>query len=116
MGLAGLTILLVEDHGFQRRLGLRLLGDLGLKHLHEAADGFQALDLLRNTLLAPPGTGLLEKHSLQAFEDALLLYSEALTSDVVIGLTVVLGGVILVVSGESLRSRSTKPVPETEVT
>lgn len=46
----------------------------------------------------------------------LLLYSEALTSDVVIGLTVVLGGVILVVSGESLRSRSTKPVPETEVT
>ena len=28
---------------------------------------------LRNTLLAPPGTGLLEKHSLQAFEDALLL-------------------------------------------
>ena len=46
----------------------------------------------------------------------LLLYSEALTSDVVVGLTVVLGGVILVVSGESLRSRSTKPVPETEVT
>ena len=46
----------------------------------------------------------------------LLLYSEALTSDVVFGLTVVLGGVILVVSGESLRSRSTTPVPETEVT
>ncbi|MFZ4510660.1 MAG: EamA family transporter [Candidatus Nanopelagicales bacterium] len=46
----------------------------------------------------------------------LLLYSEVLTSDVVIGLTVVLGGVILVVSGESLRSRSTRPVPETEVT
>jgi drug/metabolite transporter (DMT)-like permease len=46
----------------------------------------------------------------------LLLYNEVLTSDVVIGLTVVLGGVILVVTGESLRSRSTKPVPETEVT
>jgi len=46
----------------------------------------------------------------------LLLYSEVLTSDVVIGLTVVLGGVILVVSGESRRSRSTRPVPETEVT
>jgi drug/metabolite transporter (DMT)-like permease len=46
----------------------------------------------------------------------LLLYSEVLTSDVVIGLTVVLGGVILVVSGESMRSRSTRPVPETEVT
>lgn len=41
--------------------------------------GDQALDLLRNTLLAPPGTGLLEKHSLQAFEDALLLYSVAQT-------------------------------------
>ena len=46
----------------------------------------------------------------------LFLYSEVLTSDVVIGLTVVLGGVILVVSGESRRSRSTQPVPETEVT
>lgn len=46
----------------------------------------------------------------------LVLYAEVLTSDVVIGLTVVLGGVILVVSGESMRSRSTKPVPETEVT
>jgi drug/metabolite transporter (DMT)-like permease len=46
----------------------------------------------------------------------LLLYSEVLTSDVVIGLTVVLGGVILVVSGESRRSRSTSAVPETEVT
>ena len=46
----------------------------------------------------------------------LFLYSEVLTSDVVIGLTVVLGGVILVVSGESRRSRSPQPVPETEVT
>ena len=45
-----------------------------------------------------------------------LLYAEVVTSDVVIGLTVVLGGVILVVSGESLRSRTTTPVPETEVT
>ena len=46
----------------------------------------------------------------------LLLYNEVLTSDVVIGLTVVLGGVILVVSGESLRKRTAEPVPETEVT
>jgi drug/metabolite transporter (DMT)-like permease len=46
----------------------------------------------------------------------LLLYSEAITSDVVIGLTVVLGGVILVVSGESLRKRVPDPVPEAEVT
>ena len=47
MSLADLRVLLVEDHGFQRRLGLRLLADLGLTHLLEAGDGFQALDLLR---------------------------------------------------------------------
>jgi len=43
MNLADLHVMLVEDHGFQRRLGLRLLADLGVVHLHEAADGFQAL-------------------------------------------------------------------------
>ena len=59
MGLAGLTILLVEDHGFQRRLGLRLLADLGLTRLHEAADGFQALDLLR-ALPEPPDVVLVD--------------------------------------------------------
>ncbi|WP_374602744.1 EAL domain-containing protein [Arenimonas sp.] len=53
MSLVDLRVLLVEDHGFQRRLGLRLLGDLGLRHLHEAADGFQALDLLRSLPEAP---------------------------------------------------------------
>ena len=45
-----------------------------------------------------------------------LLYSEAITSDVVIGLTVVLGGVILVVTGESVRSKRASQIPETEVT
>jgi EAL domain-containing protein (putative c-di-GMP-specific phosphodiesterase class I)/FixJ family two-component response regulator len=59
MSLAGLSILLVEDHGFQRRLGLRLLADLGLTHLHEAADGFQALDLLR-ALPEPPDVVLVD--------------------------------------------------------
>jgi EAL domain-containing protein (putative c-di-GMP-specific phosphodiesterase class I) len=59
MSLAGLSILLVEDHGFQRRLGLRLLGDLGLTQLHEAADGFQALDLLR-ALPEPPDVVLVD--------------------------------------------------------
>ena len=39
----------------------------------------QVLGLLRNTLMSAPGTGLLETHSLQAFEDALLLYSVAHT-------------------------------------
>ena len=59
MSLAGLSVLLVEDHGFQRRLGLKLLADLGLTHLHEAADGFQALDLLR-ALPAPPDVVLVD--------------------------------------------------------
>ncbi len=59
MGLAGMTVLLVEDHGFQRRLGLRLLADLGLTRLHEACDGFQALDLLR-AMPAPPDVVLVD--------------------------------------------------------
>ena len=42
----------------------------------------------------------------------LLLYSEAITSDVVVGLTVVLGGVVLVVTGEGLRSRRERVVPD----
>ena len=45
-----------------------------------------------------------------------LLYAEVITSDVVIGLTVVLGGVVLVVTGESVRSKRASQVPETEVT
>lgn len=45
-----------------------------------------------------------------------LLYAEVITSDVVIGLTVVLGGVILVVTGESVRAKRASQVPETEVT
>jgi drug/metabolite transporter (DMT)-like permease len=45
-----------------------------------------------------------------------LLYAEVITSDVVIGLTVVLSGVILVVTGESVRSKRASQIPETEVT
>lgn len=47
MSLHELRVMLVEDQAFQRRLGLRLLEDLGVTHLVEAADGFQALDILR---------------------------------------------------------------------
>lgn len=46
----------------------------------------------------------------------LLLYAEAITADVIVGLTVVLGGVIMVVSGEAVRGRKARPVPEAEVT
>ncbi len=47
MSLSDLHVMLVEDHGFQRRLGLTLLADLGLTHLHDAAGGDDALRLLR---------------------------------------------------------------------
>lgn len=53
MGLSELSVLLVEDHGFQRRLGLRLLADLGVTDLHEAADGFAALGMLRSLAQTP---------------------------------------------------------------
>ena len=59
MSLAGLRVMLVEDHGFQRRLGLRLLSDLGIAELTEAADGFQALELLR-TSESPPDVVLVD--------------------------------------------------------
>lgn len=59
MSLAGLRVMLVEDHGFQRRLGLRLLSDLGIAELTEAADGFQALELLRGAD-APPDVVLVD--------------------------------------------------------
>jgi EAL domain-containing protein (putative c-di-GMP-specific phosphodiesterase class I) len=59
MSLAGMSVLLVEDHGFQRRLGLRLLADLGLTALHEAADGYQALELLRG-VAEPPDVVLVD--------------------------------------------------------
>lgn len=58
MSLTGLRVMLVEDHGFQRRLGLRLLGDLGLSDLLEAGDGFQALELLRRS--EPPDVVLVD--------------------------------------------------------
>lgn len=53
MGLADLSVMLVEDHGFQRRLGLRLLSDLGVLTQHEAADGLAALELLRTMERTP---------------------------------------------------------------
>jgi EAL domain-containing protein (putative c-di-GMP-specific phosphodiesterase class I)/CheY-like chemotaxis protein len=53
MSLADLHVMLVEDHGFQRRLGLSLLADLGLTKLHDAAGGDAALVLLRSMERVP---------------------------------------------------------------
>ncbi|MFS8063501.1 MAG: EAL domain-containing protein [Luteimonas sp.] len=57
--MSALQIMVVEDHGFQRRMALRLLADLGITGVHEAADGAQALALLER-LPQPPDVILLD--------------------------------------------------------
>jgi EAL domain-containing protein (putative c-di-GMP-specific phosphodiesterase class I)/FixJ family two-component response regulator len=47
MSISALSVLVVEDHGFQRRMALRLLTELGVARLLEAADGASALRLLQ---------------------------------------------------------------------
>ena len=59
MTLNGLRILVVEDHGFQRRMALRLLAEVGVETIHEAADGAAALDLLEQ-LPQPPDVVLVD--------------------------------------------------------
>jgi CheY-like chemotaxis protein len=51
--LAGLSVMVVEDHSFQRRVALRLLEELGLHSLSEAADGKAALKLLEKAARPP---------------------------------------------------------------
>ena len=53
MSLAALRVRVVEDHGFQRRLALRLLAELGIEHVMEAADGMAALVQLEAGLMQP---------------------------------------------------------------
>ncbi|MFP7723546.1 EAL domain-containing response regulator [Lysobacter sp. A3-1-A15] len=53
MSLSALHVLVLEDHGFQRRLAIRLLNGLGVVHVHEAADGAAALDLLERLEVVP---------------------------------------------------------------
>ncbi|MCM2336456.1 MAG: EAL domain-containing response regulator [Pseudomonas sp.] len=53
MSVSALSVLVVEDHGFQRRMALRLLSELGVTDVHEAGDGLAALQLLE-TLPHPP--------------------------------------------------------------
>jgi EAL domain-containing protein (putative c-di-GMP-specific phosphodiesterase class I)/FixJ family two-component response regulator len=59
MTLSALRVVVVEDHGFQRRMALRLLADLGVGDVHEAADGGSALDLLQD-LAQPPDVVLVD--------------------------------------------------------
>ncbi len=53
MGAADLTVMVVEDHGFQRRMALRLLAELGVRRILEAVDGGDALRVLGEQAEAP---------------------------------------------------------------
>ncbi len=59
MTLAALQVLVLEDHGFQRRMALRLLAEIGVDSALEAADGGAALALLE-TLPQPPDVVLVD--------------------------------------------------------
>jgi EAL domain-containing protein (putative c-di-GMP-specific phosphodiesterase class I)/ActR/RegA family two-component response regulator len=49
MRFAQMSVMVVEDHGFQRRMALRLLAEVGVTRSSEAADGESALKLLEHT-------------------------------------------------------------------
>lgn len=57
--LANLSVMVVEDHGFQRRIALGLLQELGLTQLSEAGNGKSALAELER-LAAPPDVILVD--------------------------------------------------------
>ncbi len=59
MQKSDLCVLLVEDHDFQRRLGLRLLVELGVGSALEAPGGFEAIDMLRS-MEKPPDVVLVD--------------------------------------------------------
>ena len=48
-----LQVMVVEDHGFQRRIALRLLAELGVENALEGADGLDALQVLRRQPTPP---------------------------------------------------------------
>ncbi len=52
-GVEALVALVVEDHDFQRRTTARMLRSLGVREVQEAADGGQALKLIRAAAAAP---------------------------------------------------------------
>lgn len=44
-----LSVLLVDDNAFTRKMVRSLLGNIGVRTTHEAADGIAALELIRST-------------------------------------------------------------------
>ena len=59
MALNELQVMVVEDHGFQRRIAVRLLAELGVDKVLEGADGLHALDVLRQQP-SPPDVVLVD--------------------------------------------------------
>ena len=59
MACSDLQVMVVEDHGFQRRVAVRLLADLGVGRILEAGDGRLALELLRQQV-SPPDVVLVD--------------------------------------------------------
>lgn len=51
--IAQLSVMVVEDHSFQRSIALRLLAGLGVERAYEAAHGREALDRLEQLLEKP---------------------------------------------------------------
>ena len=59
MSWSDLHVMVIEDHGFQRRIALRLLAELGVTHVLEGADGLSALEVLRKQA-TPPDVALVD--------------------------------------------------------
>src|SRR6188508_2432382 len=59
MTLSALHVMVVEDHGFQRRMALRLLAELAVANVYEAAEGAEALAVLER-LRQPPDVILVD--------------------------------------------------------
>src|SRR5690606_12830608 len=53
LNVGELKVLVVEDHGFQRRMALRMLAEVGVEQALEAADGAAALGVLHGMPALP---------------------------------------------------------------
>ncbi len=45
--ISSLSVMVVDDNAYMRKIVRSLLGNIGVKNIHEAGDGIQALELLR---------------------------------------------------------------------
>src|SRR5690606_38278354 len=53
MSLSDMQVLVVEAHGFQRRMALRMLAEIGVGTIHAAPGGVAALDMLQRMPESP---------------------------------------------------------------